>query len=108
MSIAAIFVLGLAAFFAYLAFFGEKKVETKTVYVNVPAETPKESEKPNKTEEQEEPEEPENPTEDSESPEEPEEPIENSDNPEESGTPTEDSEENSGDEPARGGGEINA
>lgn len=113
LSVSAFVILGLAAFFAYLAFFGEKKVETKTVYVDAPAECPvvnceNSSENPDENSD--------NFNENSENP------NENTENPSgESDNPNpeprkipDDSSENSNDpsenpEPVRGGGgEINA
>lgn len=111
LSVSAFIILGLAAFFAYLAFFGEKKVETKTVYVDVPAECPvvncensSENSDENSEEDFEEPSE-ENSEEDLKLPIEPSE--KSTENPDGSGKNSNDPSESS--EPVRGGGgEVNA
>lgn len=111
LSVAAFVILGLATFFAYLAFFGEKKVETKTVYVDAPAECPvvncENSENPSDGADDSNSETSENSDVSNENSENPSENPAPSENPDESG-------ENSNDpseipEPVRGGGgEINA
>lgn len=105
LSVSVFVILGLAAFFAYLAFFGEKKVETKTVYVDVPAECPivncENSENPSDGTDDSNPEPSENSDGSNENSENP------SENPDDSGENSNDPSENP--EPVRGGGgEINA